>query len=267
MATFNNMNGKGLLPSHGDWSLTFSPDSVEDYFDFSAEIVDNNSNTDFTSRPIMTSYNAFDAEFAGAEVLADAAIDLSNHVGQPTTVSPEDMFLETPPSSTLTDLTTPGTRLFESPYGMISSTNTSPMFQDELLGDESNVWPSLFPGEHDLPQSSLHKSHSYDSVDDILQTVEVAATPMSRHASNASPRTHNHTRHSSIAGVSARRRDKPLPPIKVANPDDVVEVKRARNTEAARKSREKKMLRMEALESENAELKSEVQRLKSMLGM
>src|SRR5690606_4309856 len=53
---------------------------------------------------------------------------------------------------------------------------------------------------------------------------------------------------SSGSGVGSRRRDKPLPPIIVEDPTDVVAMKRARNTLAARKSRERKAQRLDELE-------------------
>ncbi|CAI4219855.1 unnamed protein product [Parascedosporium putredinis] len=64
-------------------------------------------------------------------------------------------------------------------------------------------------------------------------------------------------RHSLIAGVNARRREKPLPPIVVDDPSDVIAMKRARNTLAARKSRERKAQRLEELEERIAKLEQE----------
>ncbi|KAL3962642.1 hypothetical protein ACCO45_004165 [Purpureocillium lilacinum] len=64
-------------------------------------------------------------------------------------------------------------------------------------------------------------------------------------------------RHSSVAGVNSRKRDKPLPPIIVEDPHDTVAMKRARNTLAARKSRERKAQRFEDLEARIAKLEAE----------
>ncbi|KAI0970720.1 hypothetical protein F4678DRAFT_434454 [Xylaria arbuscula] len=57
--------------------------------------------------------------------------------------------------------------------------------------------------------------------------------------------------------VLSRRRDKPLPPIIVEDPGDTLSMKRARNTLAARKSREQKARRLEELEEKIAKLEQE----------
>ena len=62
---------------------------------------------------------------------------------------------------------------------------------------------------------------------------------------------------SAAAGVSARKRNQPLPPIVVEDPNDTVAIKRARNTLAARKSRQKKMERFDELEAEIAKIAAE----------
>jgi hypothetical protein len=69
---------------------------------------------------------------------------------------------------------------------------------------------------------------------------------------------------SSTSGVAARKRNQPLPPIIVDDPADVVAVKRARNTLAARKSRQKKMERFDELESEIEKLKADRDHWKSI---
>ena len=63
------------------------------------------------------------------------------------------------------------------------------------------------------------------------------------------------TRPSSVAGVGAKKRDKPLPPIMV-DEHDTVALKRARNTAAARKSRAKKVEERDTLETRIAELEN-----------
>jgi hypothetical protein len=60
-----------------------------------------------------------------------------------------------------------------------------------------------------------------------------------------------------VSGVGSRRRDKPLPPIIVEDPHDVVAMKRARNTLAARKSRERKVQKFDELEEKIAKLEAE----------
>jgi len=63
--------------------------------------------------------------------------------------------------------------------------------------------------------------------------------------------------HSSVSGVNSRKRDKPLPPIIVEDPNDTVAMKRARNTLAARKSRQRKMQRFDELEDKISKLEAE----------
>lgn len=62
---------------------------------------------------------------------------------------------------------------------------------------------------------------------------------------------------SAPSGVSGRRRDKPLPPIIVDDSDEVIAMKRARNTLAARKSRERKAQRLDELIQKIAALEKE----------
>lgn len=68
-----------------------------------------------------------------------------------------------------------------------------------------------------------------------------------------------------------KQRNLPLPPV-VPKGDDLASVKRARNTEAARRSRARKMQRMSQLENkceillkENLDLKSQIESLKALL--
>ncbi|KAI0140405.1 hypothetical protein BJ166DRAFT_456541, partial [Pestalotiopsis sp. NC0098] len=62
---------------------------------------------------------------------------------------------------------------------------------------------------------------------------------------------------SAPSGVSGRRRDKPLPPIIFDDSDEVIAMKRARNTLAARKSRERKAQRLDDLIQKIAALEKE----------
>jgi hypothetical protein len=69
-------------------------------------------------------------------------------------------------------------------------------------------------------------------------------------------------RHSSVAGVQSRKRDKPLPPIMVDQADPVA-LKRARNTAAARKSRAKKVEERDGFEEAIAALQARVAELEA----
>jgi hypothetical protein len=177
--------------------------------------------------------------------------------GLPTgTVSPTDLMMDAsaPPSTSFTDLSTPS---FESP-GLFSN-DTSPMFaSDHDLGPGHEEWDSLFssadtfgiPEDVGASFSALPKSG-------------LAASPMIRSASSpgqspGSPSDRSSRKHSSVAGVNARRRDKPLPPIAIDTSDPIA-VKRARNTEAARKSRARKLERNDAMESRIADLEKSLE--------
>lgn len=171
------------------------------------------------------------------------------------TISPKDIMVDSaPPSTTFTNLTTPGTSHLESPLYMVGSTDTSPLFAEDTLGAESENWPSLFGDDtsHHFTDNSLSRSDSPPS--------KHVAVHMSRNVSSpgkSSTRSSQQGLHSLTSGVSSRRRDKPLPAITIADPDDIVAVKRARNTMAARKSREKRVRRTDELLARNAELEKE----------
>ncbi len=64
-------------------------------------------------------------------------------------------------------------------------------------------------------------------------------------------------KHSSVAGVNSRRRDKPLPPIVIDDPSDTVAMKRAPQHSRRRKSRERKAQRLEELEEKISALEAD----------
>lgn len=178
------------------------------------------------------------------------------------TISPKDIFMNdttsAPPSGAFTDLTTPGTSTFESPY-MANSTETSPLFTDNpSFEDDPDKWPSLFAETEEPSRPTTSTLYYLDSP----KTSHVAPK-MSRNGSSPgqpSSRQSHKGRGSfaAAAGVAPKRRDKPLPDIKVEDPNDIIAVKRARNTLAARKSREKRVEQKEALVVENIDLKEDV---------
>ena len=170
------------------------------------------------------------------------------------TVSMQDVLLNSEPASTaFTNLTTPGSENWDSPFA--HSTDTSPIFAvDSNLPADANNWGSLFEGDNfnDMPVVS--------SIEKPVPDVHVAPH-MSRNTSSpgqSSNRSSNQGPHSYTSGVNSRRRDKPLPAITIDDPTDVVKVKRARNTMAARKSREKRVQRNDQLEAQVAELETQV---------
>lgn len=173
------------------------------------------------------------------------------------TVSPKDLVMDAsaPPSTSFTDLSTPS---FDSP-GYFSQ-ETSPMFPgDNELAPGHEEWESLFPVNDGFSSTNLDDLSA--AVSAPPKTVPPPPSPMVRAASSPGQSTGTSrngsststTKHSSISGVGSHRRTKPLPPIKY-DPDDPVAVKRARNTEAARKSRARKLERQEEMERRIVEL-------------
>jgi len=167
----------------------------------------------------------------------------------------------------------------DTPY-MDGSFNTSPMFEgDGILGQDN--WFSLFPEEADLKAGSpdallardvFASTEKADFVAATSPTLESASIPMARSftaesmtrspSCTASPIVLDaHRRKSSVnrspvanAGISKpRRRKGPLPPITV-DPEDKIALKRARNTLAARDSRQRKFDHVQNLERTVADL-------------
>ncbi|TQB69122.1 hypothetical protein MPDQ_002340 [Monascus purpureus] len=163
------------------------------------------------------------------------------------TVSPTDLMLDAsaPSSATFTDLSTPP---FDSP-GYFSH-NPSPMLSDDFGSEQ---WDSLFPAND--PFSAALDSATLGLASGITQAKPVApASPLipSTGSPPLSPARRPSSKSSSISRIAARQR-KPLPVIKF-DASDPVAAKRARNTEAARKSRARKLERQEEMERRIAEL-------------
>lgn len=175
------------------------------------------------------------------------------------TISPKDLFMDAsaPPSASFTDLSTPS---FESP-GYFSQ-DTSPMFATDMeLGPGVEEWGSLFPSQDDfslgLDTTALDIAAALSQPKakaDVTPTSPMIRTTSSR---ATSPSTRSVTKPSTVAGVNARQR-KPLPPIKFDSQDPVA-MKRARNTEAARKSRARKLERQEEMQRRIDELEKSLE--------
>ena len=236
-------------------TTTLSDLPSDNMFDF--------NNNDFASAP------------DSSDGLFDGSLDFGSHfepINDPApaqtpnlqTVSPKDLMVDSmsaPPSGAFTDLTTPGTSAYDSPY-MINSTETSPLFAEESFTDDPDKWPSLFdPIEEETNTGPV--SHFAG----VSHSPTYEAHKMSRNGSSpgqSSPRSSHQGRHSLSSGVAPKRRDKPLPAITIEDPNDSVAVKRARNTMAARKSREKRVERTEELVNQVAQLETEVQHWKNI---
>lgn len=171
------------------------------------------------------------------------------------TVSPQDLlvqepFMSAPNSAALTALTSPSI-YNESPE---FDYDVSPHFGPGDFENATDTWYPLFPQDSNGPdQSKLEDSPAQRS--DDIDSVGRGSNGSGRKKASGSPTSGG--RHSSVSGVNARKRDKPLPPIIVDDPLDVVAMKRARNTLAARKSRERKAQRFDELEEKIAKLEAE----------
>ncbi|KAK4911307.1 General control protein [Elasticomyces elasticus] len=176
------------------------------------------------------------------------------------TVSPRDVFNNEsiPPSTSFTNLTTPGSTYLETPD---DDYQTSPLFTVDGLEAESGAhWQSLFPEyETSAGAPMMVRNPSSSSTNQIVVHPGGESLNRKRSSTTASPATFSPAmKHSDVAGVGARKRDKPLPPI-VVDEHDTIALKRARNTAAARKSRAKKVLERDDLEGQIADLKAQVE--------
>lgn len=191
--------------------------------------------------------------------LYDSTMHMSSSVSASMgTVSPHDLMVRdttfsAPNSNALTNLTSPS--MYNESPGYHDSFDASPLFDPQDNEHSTDPWFPLFPQENSAEQTPANESPLA-----TVEEVEVGAIRSARRSNAQSPTG----RHSSVAGVSARKRDKPLPPIVVEDPNDTVAIKRARNTLAARKSREKKMERFEELENKIAALEADRDRWKAL---
>lgn len=179
-------------------------------------------------------------------------MNLSSNSTNMGTVSPQDLhrdpFGSAPPSTAFTNLTSPST-YNESPE-YTDSFDASPFVGDQsITGDP---WYPLFPQDETVEQPQVAESPLLPE-EELQVSEHLRTTGRKRSSTGTSPTN----AHSSVAGINARKRDKPLPPIIVDDPNDTVAMKRARNTLAARKSRQRKMQKMEELEDQIAKLEAE----------
>jgi general control protein GCN4 len=226
----------------------------------------------------VTSFDGLDADFgAGFDASGDFSWDTSSNftavnngtgATSTSTVSPKDLYNDimgsAPPSTAFTNLTSPD--INASPY-MASSTELSPLFQNtEELGADASSWYSLFPDDS-APQSAPPMERNGSNMTDGSSgdsPLILDEHNFRRKTSNAPSASPGHGRHSSISGVKSRRRKAPLLPIAV-NGDDKVAVKRARNTLAARESRQRKLDHLGGLEARIKELEDREAEFKATL--
>jgi hypothetical protein len=185
--------------------------------------------------------------------------------GSTRTVSPKDIFQDplasAPPSAAFTNLTSPD--IGDSPF-ITDSYETSPLFNDSELQGSAD-WFTLFPESNDknpasnpLERTASDNSMARSSSSSTNSPIVLDGTHRRKSSVQGSPATH-----STANGVKARRRKGPLPPIAV-DPSDKVALKRARNTLAARDSRQRKFDHVLTLEKKNAELESEVEKWRNI---
>jgi len=195
----------------------------------------------------------YDFELMGP---TDSFTAVNGVAANPGTISPKDLLNDSvPPSTAFTNLTTPGSTVLDTP----DDYQTSPLFADNMNA-ESNWFP-LFPEENnDAPVASMMERSPSNPV---IVHPGGESNHRKRPSTVASPPTPFSpiVKHSQVAGVGARKRDKPLPPI-VVDENDAVALKRARNTAAARKSRAKKVQERDELESTIADLQAQVEHWK-----
>lgn len=199
------------------------------------------------------SYNDFDLMGPPTNSFTSVNSGAAADIG---TISPKDLLNDSvPPSTSFTDLTTPGSTYLETP----DDYQTSPMFTDSMAAEQQN-WFSLFPDDNnDAPSATTMERTTSNPV---IVHPGGESNHRKRPSSAASPPIFSPVvKHSQVAGVGARKRDKPLPPI-VVDENDAVALKRARNTAAARKSRAKKVHERDSLETQIADLQAEVEHWK-----
>ncbi|TFA98151.1 hypothetical protein CCMA1212_010154 [Trichoderma ghanense] len=179
------------------------------------------------------------------------------------TVSPQDLlvqepFMSAPNSAALTALTSPS--LYNGSPDF-DSFDVSPNFGTaEFDNGPSDPWYPLFPSDavsHELVNPSESPVQKPLESEPMYRSSSSGSGSGSGKKKPSSGSPTSSTRHSSVSGVNSRRRDKPLPPIIVEDANDTVAMKRARNTLAARKSRERKAQRFEELEDRIAKLEAE----------
>ncbi|EFX01315.1 cross-pathway control protein 1 [Grosmannia clavigera kw1407] len=214
---------------------------------------------DLTDFPAGYDSAVFSSPAVGVYDLHAGGSSNSSHVG---TVSPHDLFLHdsfmsAPNSTALTSLTSPSD-YNESPY--VDSYDVSPNFgtgDAEAVSGQDAAWFPLFDQINNAVAGAAAADDKISPESDFADLSEDKVDSSSRRGSGHTRSASSSTKHSSVSGVNSRRRDKPLAPIVVEDPSDTVAMKRARNTLAARKSRQRKQERLEELEEVIAKLTAE----------
>lgn len=179
------------------------------------------------------------------------------------TVSPHDIFMDhsAPNSNALTNLTTPS--MYDGSPDDLDNFDASPLFVDSNPTGRGQ-WTPLF--EHESGSyAPAQMTESTESLDDQNSGIAPTSVCMDRtvsmssmtSATKGSEQLDSRHRLSLTSGVTKNRRTgRALPPIEVEEGDSRA-LKRAKNTMAARKSRQKKRDIEESLRSDLADMTAE----------
>ncbi|TVY86657.1 Cross-pathway control protein [Lachnellula willkommii] len=192
--------------------------------------------------------------------------NLSSSSSNMGTVSPQDLlvrdpFASAPNSTSFTNLTSPSTYDDSPEYN--GDFDVSPYVNGDDIGNaqlSGDPWYPLFPQDEQVNEQTKIEQSPLLPEEELEVSEHLRASGRRRSGTAGSPPGS----HSSVSGVNSRKRDKPLPPIIVEDPNDTIAMKRARNTLAARKSRQRKMQKMEELEDELEKVRNERDHWKSM---
>ncbi|PRT55356.1 General control protein GCN4 [Wickerhamiella sorbophila] len=163
-----------------------------------------------------------------------------------------------------------------------SDLDYSPMYENPDV-TEAPDWDPLFP---DVAPAAAPQEDAHTNADELQcnpsasPQLSVASPQLSQRRRSSSPKTSirrgpngNRVDDMGITIYSRKPRTMPLRPVEIPETADTATAKRARNTEAARRSRARKLERMAQLEDRvkqlvdrNEELEAEVQRLKAIAG-
>lgn len=173
----------------------------------------------------------------------------------------------------------------------LNDDNSTPMFEFDAI-NTSTQWTSLFDNDIPITQKDVQLANelSVEIEQDEVQrepqaTLEIGQTSylptptieegkLIKPSSLSKPSQHDKVSkvdHLGVISYNRKNRSVPLSPIFTESGDPVA-AKRARNTEAARRSRARKLMRMNQLEDKveellnrNSQLEDEVKRLTSLL--
>ncbi|KAL8969800.1 MAG: hypothetical protein Q9197_004148 [Variospora fuerteventurae] len=160
----------------------------------------------------------------------------------------------------MTCQSTPQTDLNESPYA--ASYNASPVW---TFTDSPLDYPNKFDFEQSEPAGQMFPDIDGQDYEEMVSAhVEKKPVAMSRKGSSPGKASPN-VRLSLLAGVNKKKKNRgPLPDIEV-NSNDPKEIKKARNTLAARKSRDRKEERTKLLVEECEKRAEEAEALRREL--